>query len=357
MRSSATLLAVLAALALAPLPARAQGTGAPVPAVMFRFDPTYQAVVAGGSEEGRDPEGDVRWAERRAKDLREFYESDGDRLLRLLSDYAGVPWPYEEIPLYVVRYFPTLSIQYPLTLAVGAIRQRGSRQDIPGGDFLILTFAHQITHYLLDPPPEALAADRPRALDHPLLEEGNYRREALVNLVAYRALEDLWGPERLRKAVDEPLWASYNPETALIDSLQASWTLSRTRPLVSWLGQEGKEGRLVKLAERLESAAGRPQAEEAAAGEGHAPAGLSGNEVGLDLGQTAEGRLFIAFLDPRSPADAAGLRQGDIVLTIEGRRFATITDAMRAVRDAWQASREVNLSVERQGKEVFFQIH
>ena len=357
MRSIAAYIVVAAALVLRVDPASAQGSS-PVPAVLFRFDPEYQAIVE-GARQGRDPQEDIRWAERRAEGLTDFHSRNGGRLLRLLSDYAGVRWAYREIPVYVVRNFPTLSIEYPLTLAVGAIRQGESRQEIPEGDFLILTVAHQITHYLLDPPPEELAADRPEALEHPLMEEGNYRREALVNLVTYRALEDIWGRERLRKATAEPLWASYNPEAAFIDTVQGSWSLSRSRPLVTWLLQEDDEGRLVRLAERLESARpGTAKAPQAGGGGGEGGGTtLAGNEIGLDLGQTAEGRLFIAFLDRGSPADAAGLRAGDIVVTVEGRSFSSVSEAMRTVRDAWQSNGEVNLSVERQGKEIFFQIH
>jgi hypothetical protein len=356
MRAPALLAAILGL--LAPASAAPQSSTGPAPRVIFRFDPEYQAAVSTG---GGDPADEVRWAERRAEDLTDFYASSGNELLGLLSDYAGLRWPYAEIDAYVLRYFPTLSIQYPLTFVVGAIRRGGSNQEVPSGDFLILTFAHQITHYLLDPPPAELDAARPVFLDrHPLMQEGNYRREALINLVAYRALRDLWGAERLRKVVRQPLWESYNPEAAFIDSLATRWDLSRERPLVSRLQSEGEEGEMVALAERFERAGrqppeGTPQPGAPAAPV--APGTLSGNDFGFDLGQTAEGRLFIAYLDPGSPADSAGLHSGDAVVTVEGRRFTSVAEAMRAVRDAWEASREVNLSVDRGGREVFFQIH
>jgi hypothetical protein len=345
---------ILLGSALHPSPIPAQESGPHVPNIIFRFDPAYQAVVA---HDG-DAEDDARWAERRARDLTDFYKSEGARLLRLISDYAGLSWPYGEIDVYVVRDFPTLSIQYPFTLAVGSIRQEGSHQDVPSGDFLILTFAHQVTHYLLDPPPEALEADRPASLDHPLMEDGNYRREALVNLLASRALRDLWGEPRLRKVLDEPLWASYNPEEAFVDSLQNVWPLSASRPLLSWLESEPKDGRLVELARRLESSrGGREDGTPSDQATPAAPGRLSGSEFGFDLGQTSEGRLFIAFLDHGSPADRAGLRSGDLVQTVEGRPFDSPADAMRAVRSAWDSNREINLSVDRQGREVFFQVH
>ncbi len=353
MRAPALLVAILGL--LAPSSATPQSSAGEAPRVIFRFDPEYQAAVSIG---GGDPSDEVRWAERRAEDLTDFYASSGDELLRLLSGYAGLRWPYAEIDAYVLRYFPTLSIQYPLTVAVGAIRQGGSNQEVPSGDFLILTFAHQISHYLLDPPPAELGAARPVFLDrHPLMQEGNYRREALVNLVAYRALRDLWGGERLQKVVQQPLWESYNPEAAFIDSLQTHWELSRERPLASRLQSEGEEGEMLALAERFESTERRPAEVTPEPAAPAAPGTLSGNDFGFDLGQTAEGRLFVSYLDPSSPAENAGLHSGDAVLTVEGRRFTSVADAMRAARDAWEASREVNLSVDRGGREVFFQIH
>jgi hypothetical protein len=356
MRSAALLIGALVAGLTHPTIGAAQTSPEELPKVVFRFDPTYQAVVMRGS--GGNAEDDIRWAERRAEDLTDFYASHGPELLGLLAKYAGLRWPYREIEVYVVRNFPTLSIQYPLTLTVGSIRQDESKQDVPSGDFLLLTFAHQITHYLLDPPPEELATSRPVVVDrHPLMQESNYGREALVNLVTYRALRDFWGAERLRKVVQHPLWASYNPESAFVDSLQAGWELSESRPLVSWLQSESTDGRLVRLAERLErgerSSGGRGEKAEAPV----VPGTLSGNEFGFDLGQSAEGRLFISFLDPRSPAENAGLHSGDVVATIEGRRFSSASEAIRAARDAWETNQEVNLSVEREGREIFFQVH
>jgi hypothetical protein len=327
-----------------------------IPIVTFRFDPTYQGAAMEGAGE-KDPEGDIEWARKRARKLTEFYSASGPDLLRRLADYAGLRWPYEDIDVYVVRDFPTLSIQYPLTIAVGSIREGSSKQDVPADDFLILTFAHQITHYLIDPPPAELGGARPLFLeDHPLMEESNYRREALVNLVAYRALEDLWGADRLRKAAANPLWESYNPETAFLDSLRSAWPLTPERPLVSFLQSEPADGSIVQLAERMErgTPSGESQTSETAP---VTPGTLSGNEFGFDLGQNANGRLFVSFLDPRSPAETAGLHVGDPVLTIEGRRFDSVAEAMRAASEAWTANREVNLSVEREGKEVFLQVH
>jgi hypothetical protein len=327
-----------------------------IPIVTFRFDPTYQAVAMAGADEN-DVEGDVEWARKRAGKLTDFYATSGADLLRRLADYAGLRWPYDDIDVYVVRDYPTLSIQYPLTIAVGSIRQGPSKQDVPSDDFLILTFAHQITHYLLDPPPEELGAVRPLfLLDHPLMEESNYRREALVNLVAYRALVDLWGADRLRKAAANPLWESYNPEIAFLDSLRTAWPLTPERPLVSFLQSEGADGAIVRLAERFErgTSSREPEPRETAP---VAPGTLSGSEFGFDLGQNASGQLFVSFLDPRSPAETAGLHVGDPVLTIEGRRFDSVAEAMRAASEAWTANREVNLSVEREGKEVFLQVH
>ena len=340
-------------------PARAAGarsSASGIPIVTFRFDPTYQGAAMADPGEN-DPEGDVEWARKRAEKLTEFYAERGPDLLRRLADYAGLRWPYDDIDVYVVRDFPTLSIQYPLTIAVGSIRRGPSKQDVPSDDFLILTFAHQITHYLLDPPPPELGAARPLFLeDHPLMEESNYRREALVNLVAYRALTDLWGADRLRKAATNPLWESYNPETAFVDSLRNTWNLSAEHPLVSFLQSEAADGSIVQLAERMErgTSSGESQPSETAP---VTPGTLSGNEFGFDLGQNADGRLFVSFLDPRSPAENAGLHVGDPVLTIEGRRFDSVAEAMRAASEAWTANREVNLSVEREGQEVFLQVH
>jgi hypothetical protein len=343
----------VAALALGAADAPAQTT---VPAIHFHVgaEELMQTAYPVRSGEPIQLADDVRWVQGRGDDLVEWWERQGPAFLARASAYVGLPWPYRDIEVYLVRTWPVISIEYPLVLALGAVEGGGGViTEIPDDeDFQVLLLAHQITHYLLDDPTFVPQRERPGAYDHRFLSPGDLEVEAMVNWVLYAVLEELWGARRLERTTEHELWQAYNPNHAyVVDELVPRWRLSPSRTLAAWLAAnpEGSEIFRVREAYRRQRAA--PETTPAP-GEN-----LSGTPYGIDLGASFDGKIFIAFVDRASPADRAGLRQGDILLTIEGRPVGRdVVDAQARLDASWEDDGEVNLSVERGGREEFITV-
>ncbi|HET6616499.1 MAG TPA: PDZ domain-containing protein [Gemmatimonadota bacterium] len=351
MRVLESIVLAVVALGLA-APAAAQ-PGAMVPELHLRDSAEELLEVAYPERYQRDPgalEDDVDWVRDQDDELQEWWARQGPLYLVRASDVAGLPWPYRSIEVYLVRYWPLVSIEYPLVLALDQIQGASGSAQVPQDeDIRILLLAHQLVHYLLDDPPLAVGSRHDPAYDHPFMTAGTFEVESLVNWVTYTVLEELWGPERLDRATADELWRAYNPNHDFVVDELMRRRLSRTYPLTRWLRDNPRGSEIFATLEDYEERSGAT--DEPAAG---GVPGLSGTEYGIDLGASYDGRIFVAYVDEGSPASRAGLVRGDVVRTIEGRDAGTdINDAQRRLRESWEDDREINLSVLREGREVF----
>lgn len=65
----------------------------------------------------------------------------------------------------------------------------------------------------------------------------------------------------------------------------------------------------------------------------------------------SEGRLLIARVAPGSPAERAGLKTGDVITGVAGKRVSDMIDYLRKVREAGAAGVEIALEVVRAGQQ------
>jgi hypothetical protein len=327
---------------------------ATAPALHLRASAEELLLVAYPERYRGDPEAlqdDVEWVRDHDDDLAEWWDRQGPLFLLRASDIADLPWPYRDIEVYLVRNWPEVSIEYPLVLALDQIQGSGGSAQVPqDDDTRVLLLAHQLVHYLLDDPPLAMGARLDPAYEHPFMTPGTFEIEALVNWVTYTVLEELWGRDRLERATDGELWRAYNPNhDFVVDELMRRSRLSRSYPLARWLRDNPRGSQIFAVEEDYEERSGAADASAT----GGAP-GLSGTEYGIDLGASYDGRIFVAYVDQGSVADRAGLVQGDVLRTIEGREAGSdVVDAQRRLRESWNDNREINLSVLRDGREVY----
>lgn len=337
--------------------AAAQGTTNVVPALHFHVGGAELAQMAYADYQA-DPEAleeDVEWTRENAEPLVEWWREQGPLFLQRAADYAGLDWPYRDIEVYLVRRWPTVSIEYPLVLALGSVRGAGDVRVPEDEDVRILLLAHQLTHYLLDDPEFVTAGRRDAAYAHPFMAPGNFDVEAMANWVTYSALEDLWDEERLEEATGDELWRAYNPNHEyVVDELMERHRLSRLDTLAEWLDENPSGSEIFRVRETYAGRAG------AAADDGPAVTArerTTGTDYGLDLGSTYDEDIFIAYVDEGSPASRAGVLQGDVLMTIESRPVGTdVIDAQRRISESWSRKGEINLSVDRSGDEVFLTI-
>lgn len=329
-----------------------------VPDVRFLFGDAAELLETAYPDRYRfdaEPLGeDVDWARGNAEDLTGWWRGQGRLFLQRLEDLTGLGWPHRQIDVYLVRYWPVISIERPLVLALDAVRPPASRETpVPRDrDVRALLLAHQLAHYLLDVPEFLPQESVPDAYGHPLLAPGNYAVEAMINWVVYTALGELWGEERLEAAASNELWRAYNPNHEfVVDELAPRHRLSRLATLIDWLAANPEGSEIFRIREAYLERPAMPV---------DAPAvreRVTGSDYGLDLAASYEGRVFAAYVDSGSPAARAGLLEGDLLVTVEGRAAPTDVIAAQAALDAsWEENREINLSVEREGRELFFAI-
>lgn len=293
---------------------------------------------------------DVEWVQDHDDELQDWAQRQAPLYLLRSSDVTGLAWPYRDIEVYLVRAWPVVSIEHPLILALDEVQGPGGSAEVPQDeDVQILLLAHQLVHYLLDDPPLAPGARAHVAYDHPFLAADSFELESMVNWVTYTVLEELWGSARLERATDDDLWRAYNPNhDFVVEELMRGARLTRTNPLTRWLAANPRGSRIFATIEDYEERSG--------AADGGAPGtpGLSGTEYGIDLGGSYDGRVFVAYVDRGSAADRAGLAQGDELRTIEGRVVGSdVVDAKRRLDESWDLKREINLSVIREGRELY----
>jgi hypothetical protein len=357
MRSNSALvklgMALTAHLLAAPSPAQE----AAIPVVRFHVEAAAELLQTAYPDRyglgGDALEEDLEWAREHAGSITTRWSGWGSLYLQRLEDLAGLAWPTRQIDVYLVRTWPVISIEHPLVLALDAIRAPGGREvPVPEDeDVRSLILAHQLAHHLLDDPDFLPEDGRAPAYDHPLMSDGDFAVEALVNWLVYRTLEDMWGEERVERATSDEVWRAYNPSHGfVVDELEPRHRLSRTATLADWLAANPEGSEIFHVREAYLRQANVPVDVVPAERER-----TTGSEAGIDLGATYEGRIFVAYVDEGSPAARVGVLEGDVLRTIEGRPVGSDVAAAQATLDAsWRDNGELNLSVEREGEEIFF---
>lgn len=355
MRSTGTpmVLGIALATLLPATPSPAQEAGIPV--VRFHVEAAAELLETAYPERygpgTRALEEDLEWAREHAGRVTDRWSEWGPLYLQRLEDLAGLAWPARQIDVYLVRAWPVVSIEHPLVLALESIRAPGGR-DVPvpeDEDVRSLLLAHQLAHHLLDDPDFLPAEDRARAYDHPLMSQGDFAVEALVNWLVYRALEDMWGEGRVERAASNEVWRAYNPShDFVVDELEPRHRLSRTATLADWLAANPEGSEIFRVREGYLRQADLPlqpvPERERTADRG----------AGIELAASYEGEIFVAYVDEGSPAARFGVLEGDLVRTIEGRPVGNDVAAAQTALDAsWREDGELNLSVEREGEEIF----
>ncbi len=153
MRGAVLIPVVVVALAALHFPGalRAQ-PGERIPVVRFHFEDAGELLQTAYPDrydlEGRRLAEDAEWARDHSQEITGWWESQGMLFLQRLQDLSGLAWPHRQIDVYLVRYWPVVSIEHPLVLAVGAIRLPGGGEtEVPEEeDVRRLLLAHQLAH-------------------------------------------------------------------------------------------------------------------------------------------------------------------------------------------------------------------
>ncbi|HOZ07255.1 MAG TPA: PDZ domain-containing protein, partial [candidate division Zixibacteria bacterium] len=176
-----------------------------------------------------------------------------------------------------------------------------------------LNVIYQLARRLLDQASES--AGHSGLADHPLLRPGPYRRDILALVLAGAAAEGVLGRDSAQGAIRSAFWRNHFPGIEIYESYFAGgdWALSPQDPLVTRVLAEPPTSALMAAtnpAPRPESTGKRTSVEGLP---------LSG-ELGMAISVADNGLLRVDALDPQRAAYASGLREGDLIRTVDGRR-------------------------------------
>lgn len=259
-----------------------------------------------------DARADVEWADDNDAALEEFLRVQGDTLLHLLSELSGIEWRERVLDFYVVRYFPSLGSPDPLVLPVGGMRRGELIEATPAGKVQKLNVIYQLARRMLDQPVSGSVAGM---ANHALMRPGIYRRDNLALLLAVTAAGQVMGADSARDAWQSAFWRNHFPGMEVFERYFAGkWALTPEKTLAQWVLAESPSSELID-ATRPPQRSDRPDRPRAFV-EGLPLKG----DLGIAVSIHENGLLRVDELDPDRAAYAAGLREGDLIRTVDGAR-------------------------------------
>ncbi len=259
-----------------------------------------------------DARADIEWADDHDAALDEFVRVQGDTILHVLSELAGIAWSERVLDFYVVRYFPSLGSPDPLVVPVGGMRRGELIEAAPAGKALKLNVVYQLARRLLDQPVGGSVAG---LANHALMRPGIYRRDNLALLLAITTARHVLGADSAQAAWQSAFWRNHFPGMEVFERYFAGkWELTPEKTLAQWVMAESPSSELVD-ATRPPQRNDRPDRPRSFV-EGLPLKG----ELGMAVSIHENGLLQVDKLDSDRAAYAAGLREGDLIRTVDGAR-------------------------------------
>lgn len=271
---------------------------------------------------------DMRWVARNDSLIQAVWQAQGDSILARLSQVAGINWVESAFPVYLLKYYPSAGEADPLIIPLGG-ELRGVAVEAPAtGPALVFSLIYQLAARLLGQT-QFSATDAPQhVINHPLLGAGAYRRDNLAMLLCLAVAPSFIGADATLAAYNSPFWKSRTPGRQIFEEqIQKKWVITHQKPLAQWLKEEAYDSPLVDMT--------RPpqfMAEEGADPAVTAMAGLPPKgTLGFTVKSGTSGRFEIDKLNPKRIGGLSGLKAGDAISQIDGRRPANVRELFERI--------------------------
>jgi len=293
----------------------------PVPDVRFNDRAVmFQASLYPDFYRTHSVQRDMRWVREQNTALMDFWDTKGDSVLWLLTQYSGLDWVEDEFDLFVLRYYPSFGGADPLVIPIGAMRQGALAVAAPEGSVLQFGVIFQLAHRMLA---QAEKADDPfyRALaGHPLMQPTPYRRDNLAMLLALVTAQKVIGLDSTFEAYQSAFWKEHTPGRQVFEQyLLSDWILTPERPLAQWVVDEPPVSRLVDVT--------RPPRRATSDQAGPVRRYIEGlpmkGQLGFSVAIGDNNRLTVDKIDSTRLAFACGLREADLIRSVDGKRLRT----------------------------------
>ncbi len=344
---------VLLVLILSTLPGRGQDTWY----TYFSFDgliPTVQlnsnsaelqASLFPDMYRERSARRDIQWVLANDSALEAFWTEKGDSILHILRELSGIDWVETQFDIYLVRHYPSLGSPEPLIIPIDGFGGGRTLEAAPRGRHQQLNLIYQLARRML------FQADQPeRGVQlgisyHPLMRSEPLRRDNLAWLLALTTAQNVIGIDSTFDAYNSAFWVNHiQGRTIIEDHLRPKWRLSPEQPLAFWIKAEPYHSELVRVT--------RPP-RRPSPGSGDSRKLIEGLPVAGELGFSVTidetNRLVVDKIDVARLAYASGLREGDRIYTVDGRRPRHQRDLIERILAGLDQSGMAVLQVIREG--------
>jgi hypothetical protein len=293
----------------------------PIPEVVFNDRAaTFQASLYPDFYKTNSLRSDLRWVRQHDSALIDFWHTLGDSTLWLLSQLSGLDWVEDQFDIYALRYYPSFGSSDPLAIPIGGIRKGVLAVAAPEGSVQQLNLIYQLSHRMLAQAEKSDDAYYRAMATHPLLQPTPYRRDNIALLLALVTAQQVIGLDSTFDAYQSAFWKEHTPGRTIFEQyLLSDWILTADHPLAQWIIDEPYNSRLVSVTRtprRTRSAiSNRPRAYV----EGLPLKG----ELGFSVRLGDNNRLTVDKIDPARLAYACGLREGDVLRSVDSRRLRT----------------------------------
>ena len=270
---------------------------------------------------------DLRWVRENDSALVAFWENKGDSALWLLAQLSGLDWVEDRFDIFILKYYPSFGGPDPLVIPLAGRRDGGRVMAAPEGAMQQFNLIYRLAHRLLI---QAEKADDPfyrRVATHPLMQPGPYRRDNLAMLLTLVTSQHLLGLDSTFAVYQSPFWRDQTPGREVFEKyLLNTWIISREHTLAQWVVNESP---LSPLVEATRPPRFLPVGE---VGYGESLEGLPlRGQLGFAVALGENGRLTVTGIDSTRLAYACGLREGDIIRTVRGKRPSNHKEAVEFI--------------------------
>ncbi len=278
---------------------------------------TLQANLYPKMYQDRSVRRDMQWVSRNDSALVEFWTSKGDTVLHVLRELSGIEWYETEFDIYLVRYFPTLGSSDPLIVPVGGMGDGSVFEAAPRGNRMELALIFQLARRMLAQTNQPENSVRLGISYHPLMRPSAYRLDNLAMLLAVATCQNVIGRDSAYDAYRSAFWVNHHPGRRIFEEyLSGTWIITPDRPLADWLAAESYGSKLVRVT--------RPPRRNTSSGTGVFIEGVPlRGQLGFAVGFDANNQMAVQNIDQYRLAYACGLREGDVIHRVEGRRMRT----------------------------------
>jgi len=259
--------------------------------------------------------GDINWVKENDSSIYNFWVSEGDTILHILSELSGIRWREPSFDIYLVRQFQSFGSSNPLIIPIGSINDGTANIAAPEGAKQKFNLIYQLSHRIISQLQKA-ENNAPHPLSfHPLLRSGAYRLDIMALLLANSVSMNILGLDSTRSSINSAFWNNNFPGLQIFRThFETTWILTPDNTLADRISSEAYNSNLVLLTRppspgQFQTDVEQPNIEGLP---------LRGS-LGFSTYVNGRNQLVVKDVDPNRLAALNGLKSGDVIRRINGR--------------------------------------